>query len=42
VAQASHGGVDVGFTAAHLLEQGPELLLIHEARISEPLVRSGT
>jgi hypothetical protein len=35
VAHAHHGRVDVHGTVADLLEQRTELLLVHEARISE-------
>ena len=35
VAHAFHRGVDVHCTVAHLLEQRPELLLIHDIRVSE-------
>ena len=39
VAHASHGSFNVDRAAAHLFEQRPELLLIHEARISERRLR---
>ena len=39
VAHADHGRVDIHCAVAHLLEQRPELILIHEARISERVLR---
>src|SRR6266571_3755838 len=35
VTHARHGSIDIHFAAAHLLEQGAELIRIHEVRISE-------
>ena len=35
VPQASHGCVDIYRAGAHLLEQCAQLVLIHDARISE-------
>jgi hypothetical protein len=32
---ADHGRIDIDGAVAHLLEQRPELFLIHEARIPE-------
>ena len=37
VPQASHGRIDIYRAGAHLFEEGAQLVLIHDARISESL-----
>jgi hypothetical protein len=41
MAHADHGRIDIHGAAAHLLEQQPELFLVHEVRIPECAMAPG-